>query len=261
MRPFNLIQITDCHLGSTPGEQLLGLDTDQSLCDVLDMIQALESPDMILATGDISNDAGVASYERFVKIVRDFFPGKPIAWLPGNHDDPTNMDMVKDLPIEAHTMVNGWNLIFLDSRIPMEEGGNLEQPELDLLESQLSKRPNTPTIVFLHHQPVPVGSKWVDQYVVKNADAFFSIVDKFDNVRAISWGHVHQEFNSFRNGVALMATPSTCVQFTPKSNKFKVDAAMPGYRSYQLYENGCYNTCVNRVEERGYAINFASTGY
>lgn len=261
MRPFNLIQITDCHLGSNPGEMLLGLDTDQSMCDVLHMIQAYEQPDMILATGDISNDAGVPSYDRFVKIVKDFFPQVPIAWLPGNHDDPTNMDQVRSLPIEAHTMVNGWNLIFLDSRIPMEEGGNLEQAELDLLEQQLNVHRDAPTMVFLHHQPVPVGSEWVDQYVVKNSQAFFDIIDRFDNVRAISWGHVHQEFNGVRNGVALLATPSTCVQFTPKSKQFKVDGAMPGYRSYHLYANGCYNTQVNRVPYKSYSINFASTGY
>ena len=261
MRPFNLIQITDCHLGSSPGEQLLGLDTDQSLCDVLDLIQMYEKPDMILCTGDISNDAGANSYVRFVEIIRQYFPNAPLAWLPGNHDDPMNMDQVEDLPIEAHAPVNGWNLIFLDSRIPMEEGGALEQSELDRLDHELAENPDTPTMIFLHHQPVPVGSEWVDQYVVKNASAFFEIVDKYDNIRAISWGHVHQEFNSHRKGVALLATPSTCVQFTPKSKEFKVDSVMPGYRSYQLYENGCFNTTVMRVADKAYAINFASTGY
>ena len=261
MRPFNLIQITDCHLGSTPGEELLGLDTDQSLCDVLDSIKRYEKPDMILCTGDISNDAGVKSYERFVEIINDYFPSAPLAWLPGNHDDPMNMDQVPKMPIAAHTIANGWNLILLDSRIPMEEGGALEQYELDRLDRELSNHPDAPTIVFLHHQPVPVGSEWIDQYVVKNANAFFKVIDKYDNVRAISWGHVHQEFNSHRKGVALMSTPSTCVQFTPKSKQFQVDSIMPGYRSYKLYDNGCFNTRVVRVEEKVYAINFASTGY
>ena len=237
------------------------MDTDQSLCDVLDVIKALEKPDMILATGDISNDTGVASYERFVDIVKGYFPKIPIAWLPGNHDDPMNMDMVPDLPIGDLVSVNGWNLILLDSRIPMEEGGALEENELQRLDTELARAKNKPTMVFLHHQPVPVGSRWLDQYVVKNASAFFDVIDKYDNIRAISWGHVHQEFNAQRKGVALIATPSTCIQFAPKNDEFKVDDAMPGYRAYTLYSNGSFNTGVSRVPDKAYAINFASTGY
>lgn len=261
MRPFHLLQITDCHLGSQPGEQLLGLDTDQSLYDVLHDLHLHETPDLILATGDISNDGGVASYERYTQIVRRYFPSVPLAWLPGNHDDPMNMDQVTELPIEAHVVVNGWNLIFLDSKIPMEEGGELQQSELDRLEMELSQHSGLPTLVFLHHQPVPVGSAWVDQYIIKNHEAFFEVLDKFDNVKAVSWGHVHQEFNGERNGVALLATPSTCIQFVPQCDDFQVDHVMPGYRSYQLFPDGTFTSRVSRIEDKSYKIDFASTGY
>ncbi len=261
MRPFHLLQITDCHLGSQPGADLLGLDTDESLCDVLHALKAQEAPDLILATGDISNDGGVKSYERFIDLIEDFFPGVPLAWLPGNHDDPVNMDQVENLPIEAHYIASGWNLIFLDSKIPMEEGGELQQSELDRLELELRRHRDMPTMVFLHHQVVPVGSAWVDQYVVKNNQAFFDVLDKYDNVKVVSWGHVHQEFNSRRNGVALLATPSTCVQFMPRQDGFQVDSAMPGYRAYKLYPDGRYTTKVHRVAEKHYSIDFASTGY
>ena len=262
MRSFNLVQITDCHLGSQPGDSLLGLDTDQSLCDVLNMIQSLETPDLLLTTGDISNDAGAQSYERFVEFLRKYFPNLPLAWLPGNHDEPLNMDQVSEPLIEAHYVADGWNLIFLDSRIPMEEGGELSSFELERLERELRIYYDLPTMIFLHHQPVPVGSKWLDQYVLKNADDFFKVVDKYQkNVKAISWGHVHQEFESDRNGIKLIATPSTCIQFTPKSDEFSVDHTMPGYRTYRLYENGTFATQVERVPDKAYAINFASTGY
>lgn len=261
MHPFHLLQITDCHLGSTPGEVLLGLDTDESLCDVLQLVKEQEKPDLILATGDISNDGGVRSYERFVEIVDQYFPGIPLAWLPGNHDDPVNMDQVKNLPIEAHHIAAGWNLIFLDSKIPMEEGGDLQPSELERLEKELRMHRAKPTLVFLHHQIVPVGSAWVDQYVVKSHQQFFNVIDRFDNVKAVSWGHVHQEFNSRRKGVALMATPSTCVQFMPGQDNFQVDPAMPGYRAYKLYPDGRFTTKVHRVAEKHYSIDYASTGY
>ncbi len=261
MRPFHLLQITDCHLGSQPNEELLGLNTDESLRDVLALLKAQEQPDMILCTGDISNDGGVSSYERFLTFVREFFPETPLAWLPGNHDDPTNMDQVSELPIETHHEVAGWNLIFLDSKIPMEEGGELQPSELKRLEDELQKHPDTPTLVFLHHQAVNVGSAWVDQYTIKNSDEFFEIVDRYDNVKAVSWGHIHQEFNDTRNGVALFATPSTCVQFVPNRDDFQVDRIMPGYRHYKLYPDGKFTTKVHRILEKQYAINFAATGY
>ncbi len=261
MRPFHLLQITDCHLGSQPNEELLGLNTDESLRDVLALLKAQEQPDMILCTGDISNDGGVSSYERFLVFVREFFPETPLAWLPGNHDDPTNMDQVGELPIEAHHEVAGWNLIFLDSKIPMEEGGELQPSELKRMETELQKHPDTPTIVFLHHQAVDVGSEWVDQYTIKNSEAFFEVIDRYDNVKAVSWGHVHQEFNDARKGVSLFATPSTCVQFVPNCDDFQVDRIMPGYRHYKLYPDGKFTTKVHRILEKQYAINFAATGY
>ena len=261
MKPLRLLQITDCHLGTHPGEVLLGMNTDQSLYDVLDMIQSQETPDLLLATGDISNDGGLASYERFTQIVHKYFPNTPLAWLPGNHDDPMNMDQVTNLPIEAHYQMGGWNLIFLDSRIPMEEGGALELAELDRLDQELTRNSKMPTLVFLHHQPVPVGSEWVDGYVVENAAAFFKVLDKYDNVKAVCWGHVHQEFSSERNGVKLMATPSTCVQFAPQEPSFKVDRLMPGYRLFELYSSGRFTTHVKRIKDKVYSIDFASTGY
>lgn len=261
MRPFHLLHITDCHLSSQPDHEFLGLNTDESLSDVLNLMQKQERPDLILCSGDISNDGGVASYERFVSFVREIFPETPLAWLPGNHDDPINMDQVKDLPIEAHHSVADWNFIFLDSTIPMEEGGEIKLNELQRMETELQKYPDKPTMIFLHHQPVAVGSKWVDQYTVKNNDEFFEVVDRYNNVKAISWGHVHQEFTANRDGVALLASPSTCVQFVPNSDDFQVDRIMPGYRHYKLFPDGNFTTDVRRVVDKQYGINFDATGY
>ena len=261
MKPLRLLQITDCHLGNHPGEVLLGMNTDQSLYDVLDMVQAQEAPDMLLATGDISNDGGAPSYERFTQIIHKYFPNTPFAWLPGNHDDPLNMDQVTMLPIEAHYRLGDWNLIFLDSRIPMEEGGELGYLELGRLDRELAKNKDKPAMIFMHHQPVPVGSEWLDGYVLKNAKAFFSVLDRHKNVRGVFWGHVHQEFESERKGVKLFATPSTCVQFAPNQKLFKVDRLMPGYRVIDLYANGRFSTAVKRIKNKIYTIDFASTGY
>ncbi len=261
MGTFKLLQISDCHLGSTPNDTLLGMDTDQSLIDVLEQAQRTESPDMVLCTGDVSNDGGPVSYARFLCLIDEFFPSVPLAWLPGNHDDPDNMLKVGQHPLELAHHVNGWHLIFLNSRIPGEEGGRLGRAELQRLDRELSAHPASPTAVFLHHQPVPVGSAWVDQYVVEDADAFFDVVDRHSQVRLISWGHVHQEFHQRRNGVSLIASPSTSVQFLPNSDEFKLDPAMPGYRTYTLHADGHFEMQVVRAEKKMYSVDMTATGY
>ena len=54
--PVRLIQITDCHLGPQQSETLLGLNTDQSLEDVLQLIQKAEPRfDHLVCTGDVAS--------------------------------------------------------------------------------------------------------------------------------------------------------------------------------------------------------------
>jgi Icc protein len=132
---------------------------------------------------------------------------------------------------------------------------------LDYLAHILEANPDKYVIVSLHHQLIPVGSTWIDQYVVRNADALFKLTDAFPNVKIITWGHVHQEFQAKRNGVELLATPSTCVQFKPYCEDFTVDTLMPGYRWFDLREDGSFNTGVMRVSGKQYVIDYKSAGY
>jgi 3',5'-cyclic-AMP phosphodiesterase len=262
-KPIRILQITDCHLGRDPNESLLGLNTADSLNDVLAQVSTDQQRfDLVVNSGDISNDGTPESYDRFIRAVRHHLPGTPIAWLEGNHDDPTSMrSIISSPPRTDYVAVGDWRLILLNTRVPFEERGELPAHELLRLENLLACDPDSPTLIFLHHQVVPVGSAWIDQYVVSNADKFFDIIDRYNNVKAVSWGHVHQEFFMTRGGVDLLATPSTCVQFKAKSDDFMVDTALQGFRVYELYDNGEYTTQVNRVSQRAYNIDFASTGY
>ncbi len=261
-RPARILQITDCHLGQSADESLLGLNTLDTLNDVLQQVTTEGRFDLVLSTGDISNDGTPESYDRFIHAVRHYLPNTPIAWLEGNHDDPASMREIQSSPPKTdYLTIGGWKYILLNSRVPFEERGELSQRELDRLDFLLSTDPTTPTMIFLHHQLVPVGSAWLDQYVVSNASAFFDITDKYNNIKAISWGHVHQDFFALRNGVDLIATPSTCLQFKPCNDDFMVDDIMPAYRIYELNEKGTYTTQLVRVETLTQGVDLASSGY
>lgn len=262
-KPVRLIQITDTHLGVSDGARLLGLNTDQSLLDVLDLIQHEQSHyDALICTGDVAGEPEAACYWRFIDTLRRY-TDRPLGWLPGNHD---LAGVMQDLehphqPAGRLMALGGWQIILLDSSVPGHVHGHLADEELDFLAASLTAAPDTPTLVMLHHQPVPVGSDWIDQYQVRNHEAFFALIDAHPQVKAISWGHVHQLHEQWRGEVLLMATPSTCVQFKPDCDDFTVDTAMPGYRWLDLYPDGRIHTGVSRVREKNYSIDYSSAGY
>jgi Icc protein len=262
-KPLRLLQLTDPHLGALSSETLIGLNTEESLLDVLTRVRDSGIRyDLIIATGDISNDGTPASYQRFLDRVGEYIPNVPLAWLPGNHDNPKNMAQFPHQQVWTEDFSMGqWQFLLLNSRIPFEEGGELSPGELARLERALTLRPERNTLVLLHHQPVPVGSAWIDQYVVKNASALFSLLDRFPNVKGMSWGHVHQAYESNRGALKLFASPSTCVQFSPNSAQFQVDHLMPGCRSYLLWPDGRIKSEVLRAQDRIYCIDYSSTGY
>lgn len=260
---MRLIQITDCHLGPLSDPSLLGLNTDQSLTDVLQLV-AEEQPgfDAIVCTGDIASDAHEECYGRFVDAVREQFTA-PLGWLPGNHDSAVVMaGLEHEFVPESRVMILGeWLLILLDSAVPGEVYGHLAESELEFLEHTLASHGSRPTLILLHHQAVPVGSHWIDQYTLRNAAEFFALIDRHPHVKAVSWGHVHQAYQGERNGVQLYATPATCIQFKPGSEAFAVDTAMPGYRWFELADDGSLQTGVSRVRDREYPIDYQSSGY
>ena len=80
-----LLQISDTHLFADASRDLLGIPTAASFQAVLHAITELPQPyDVVLATGDLSQDHSAASYQRFAQEVTTL--QKPVHWLPGNHD-------------------------------------------------------------------------------------------------------------------------------------------------------------------------------
>ncbi len=259
--PFRVLQITDTHLGGRPGEQLLGLDTDESFFDVLCTLKQTESSsDLVVASGDIASDGHLEAYERFLQGVKDHL-SCPISWLAGNHDLDSVMRQFSPSQVKRdYIELEHWQIILLDSSVPGHEYGDLSLAELQRLRGLLD-RCDKPALVFVHHQPVAIGCDWIDQYVIKNAPQLLDLLAQYPCVKALSWGHVHQEFISQYAHFALYSAPSTCIQFKPNSQEFALDEKMPGYRWFDLLPDGSLVTGIDRIPEKTYGIDFASAGY
>ncbi|EQD78383.1 Ser/Thr protein phosphatase [mine drainage metagenome] len=81
-----------------------------------------------------------------------------------------------------------------------------------------------------------------------NPEALFAVIDKHPRVRGLLWGHVHQSFDALRNGVRLLATPSTCAQFRPRTEQFEVDPLPAAYRTLALRADGSIATELVWIE-------------
>jgi len=261
---LRLLQLTDTHLCAETGGTLLDMDTDRSLQLVI--AQALRergNPDAVLCTGDLSDRGSRAAYQRLEGYLQAI--AAPSFWLPGNHDDRGEMLAATRDKHRLPGEIRGgqWQIIMLDSQIPGEVGGQLGENELQRLASTLEagRQEGLHALVCLHHQPVRIGSAWIDEQMVADAEQFWRLLDGHDSVKAVLWGHVHQQIDRHHNAIALMASPSTCVQFAPGSTDFKADDKPPGYRWLDLCADGSIKTGVSRVTDAEFTVDLESGGY
>lgn len=257
-----LVQITDSHLFGDPAESLLGLPTSESLKAVVELVvQEQPEVDLVLATGDISQDASISSYHNFSELVAPV--AAPMRWLPGNHDDPEIQQKAAIGQDWSQTVLDlpGWRIIMLDSSVPGAVHGYLGTDQFELLEQALASAAEAHVMVCLHHHPVSVASDWLDSIGLRNGDEFFAVLDRYPSVRCVLWGHIHQELDRLRNGVRLLASPSTCIQFAPESKSFTLDSRLPGYRWLRLHPDGHIETAVSRLQQLGYEIDRTGSGY
>lgn len=257
-----LVQLSDSHLFAEAAGRLLGMDTQDSLQRVIErVLQEQPQIDLMLASGDLSQDGSQASYQRF-RDMTAIIPA-PARWFPGNHDEVPAMQAVcagSDL-LEPVIDLGNWRVILLDSSIQGAVPGYLSDQQLGLLERALSEAPERHHLICLHHHPVSIGCKWMEPIGLRNPEALFAVLERFDQTRAVLWGHIHQELDQQRGPIRLLASPSTCVQFAPGSEEFQVDKTAPGYRWLRLFDDGRLETGVSRVTGIKFEIDYTIKGY
>lgn len=264
---IQLLQLTDSHLGETVGERLAGMDTDESLDMVIDLIAdnyQAHNIDLILATGDLANHESAPAYTRLREKLDTL--NVPSAWLPGNHDSYALMvETVGHERVPKVVYLDKWVIVLLDTAVPGQVGGRVGARQLERLQQQLAViDDNANIIVALHHQPIPVGSDWIDEQRVEDGDALFELLSGDERLRAIIWGHVHQDFETSDprlTSARLMSTPSTCIQFAPHNTGFKLHDHTPGYRWFTLHPDGSFDTGVTRLEGVALEQDLQSNGY
>ena len=262
---FRIVQITDPHLFKDTNGELLGINTQASFSQVLSEIQQQQYDyDLVLATGNLVQDNSDEGYLRFRQEVKAL-NNKMVFWIPGNHDfQPKMFEILKEDSVSAkkHILLGDkWQILLLDSQVQGVPHGQLEAEELDWLKLKLQEYPERYSLVVLHHHLLSTGSAWLDQHNLRNANELAEVLAPFKNVKALLYGHIHQQVDSEWLGYQVMATPSTCIQFKADSNTFALDVAQPGWREIDLHADGHIETRVKRIQQASFLPNMQVEGY
>lgn len=247
-----LLQVSDCHLSADPDVGYRGQSAQVNLDRISHAVRAFR-PDRLVLTGDLSEDASVASYRRLVTWAGKF--DRPVCWIPGNHDDRSVMapifaeagwdeGPVVDLGEGAGTV--GWQLVLLDSAWVDEPAGRLDAGRLRAFSGVDRDRPAG---LFVHHQPMPVGADWIDKVPLESPETFWQAVEAAGNIRFIGFGHVHQRFRARHRGVDCLAAPSTAANSWPRTQRFSAGEKTPMARWYVLEPSGDYNSGLLAAQE------------
>lgn len=244
--PMRLIQLTDCHLHADPAAaSRTGIPHRQ--LERLVAAAATQRPDLVLVTGDVSEDRTAASYALAERCLSTL--DCPWFWLPGNHDDPGLMADCR--PFHESLDLGDRRLLLLDTQRPGRAEGEIGAARLTALAERLAEDPR-PTLVAMHHPPLAVGSAWMDALGLVDAEAFWATLAAHDQVEAVFCGHIHQAFvgrgPAEAGEVPVYGCPATSDQFLPGAEAFSVDeASRPGYRVIDLQAQALM-TWIERVD-------------
>jgi Icc protein len=261
-RPLRLVQLSDTHLFGDPGGRLMRVNTRHSFEATLNLaLTAAARTDAVAITGDLVHDESAEGYQYLAHRLARL--GLPCHCIPGNHDCRDLMDhWLRPYAVThvAHRRLGPWNLILLDSTIPGEEAGHLKAHQLARVEALLAADAG-PTLIFVHQHPRPIGSRWMDTMGIDNGGQLMALCARHPQVKALLFGHVHQEFDAQVGAVRLLGAPSTCVQFLPGSEGFAMDTRTPGFRELLLHPDGRLETSVVRLLAYPEPLEVLTGGY
>ncbi len=245
---FHVLILSDSHLFQSRERELFGVNTFRALKTTTDRIRERTlKPDLLVALGDLSEDGSERAYHDFHMLTGNL--AESVIWVQGNHDNfdhPGYPHILNRLKTELHS--GRWHFIFLNTAIRGRDEGRLNDLEINRLKHFLELHSADYVVVFMHHQPVLVGSGFIDELALDNREQFLEVVAGNRSVRAVIFGHVHQQVDKMVDGIRMLSVPATSMQFRPGSEKLDFDALRHGYRILTLLPEGRLETSVEMVE-------------
>tara|TARA_Y100001970_G_scaffold22695_1_gene26323 strand:- start:166 stop:963 length:798 start_codon:yes stop_codon:yes gene_type:complete len=196
---MKIIHLSDIHINP---KILYNIDAQKRFKLALNHIRNNHSDaDILIITGDLTHYGNDESYKIFNKILEEI--NLPEHLYPklilGNHDNRDNFK--KNFP-NVKTDQNGFvqylenfedkTFIFLDTNLASTDAGHLCELRQTWLLDALEKEYQNKIYLFMHHNPLALGSINSDAIGLVQKDEFKKILLKFQNsIKHIFFGHQH----------------------------------------------------------------------
>ena len=213
---FVLAQISDMHIRAEPRED--GFDPLHRLEQTLRAIKRFGA-DAIIATGDLVNDEKPEEYAKLAAALRD--APAPVFVCPGNHDTrelirssfSDHAYIPADGPISYAIEDYPLRIVSLDQICPGETGGTFTDEHGVWLDRVLSQVLSKPTLVALHHPPIPTFDQLLDRIGLAHAERFAAVIGRHPQVKRVVCGHHHRVVLGQIAHAPLFVCPSTAWTF------------------------------------------------
>jgi Icc protein len=234
---MKIIHLSDTHILDDRNKTLNGINPAINLEKALQSIEKNhDDAEFIVITGDLVETPSEKSYKNFYEIIKK--SPIPVYPLIGNHDD--RKLFLKFFPtlqnngfVQYFFIKGDFSFVFLDTNMKNRIYGILCEKRLEWLEHTLQKNKDKEVFIFMHHHPIEVGMYKMDnEYALKNKEEFFNIISKFNNVRHISFGHVHRILQANKQSVSLNSTRAlvSSIVYNPKlKNEYFTNEEKPVY--------------------------------
>lgn len=212
-------------------------------------------PDCIIATGDLTQNGTLAEYQRLREIL-EAHARVPTYLLPGNHDRSAPLRSVFWDHKYLHQSEDGilytieraaLRIVALDSSDDRGSAGHLNEARLEWLSRRLRERPDTPTIVAMHHPPFPTGIGPFDRQEFGGREELGRIVQMHPQIRRIICGHVHQPLAGAWHGTTAVTAPSTAPTLSLHPRAPGLSWEPGGFLLHRHDRNGGVSTAVIRT--------------
>jgi Icc protein len=251
---LRLVHISDTHINPDTTYTQHGAPTPivgaQALVDAMNALPF--QPDFVLHTGDVVYDPYPEAYIAAKNVLGQL--KAPVYYLAGNHDDSASLQRSLLGRSEAtvtqyltyETEINGVQLVVMDSNGPAEvPTGNVPDEQLAWLESLVMAEDTRPLLVAIHHNLMPLGAPWLDDWMrTNNGEAVHYLLKQAGpRLQAVLHGHIHQNTLASYDGVLYISAASSWLQFmsypSPDNTEVLVDhAAQPGFNVVHLTTEG-----------------------
>jgi 3',5'-cyclic AMP phosphodiesterase CpdA len=249
-----IAQLSDTHIKDGQDEPSQRLQAA-----VAHLLRLPARPDVVLITGDCTDTGSASEYATFRELLRPL--PMPVYLIPGNHDNRERLTAAVGpqgeaaLPgfVQYAVEAGPLRLLALDTLLPGQDGGLLDEPRLQWLDARLGES-SKPALIFLHHPPFQTGLRAYDQMNLAGAEALATVVARYPQVERLVAGHVHTAMLRRFAGTLAQTCPSTLHQLQPdlhETGRLHVVMEPPACLLHVWHEEVGLTTYTSPIGEHG----------